>query len=108
MQATEITDTSPCSRPLPDLEVPMINAMVTCLESEHRKFSRLIVRLAFAATRPLDGDTLGAPQPALELWSEIQRDLWSHLQIEDELVLSWGAAHNAIPAALHEAINKEH
>jgi hypothetical protein len=85
----------------------MINAMVACLESEHRNFSLLIMRLAFAATRRSDGDTLGAPWLALELWSEIQRDLRSHLQIEDELVLSWGGEHHAIPAALQEAIRKE-
>jgi|SRR5579884_1200759 len=107
MQARAVTHNSPCSKPLPDLEIPVINALAACLESEHRKFGRLIMRLALAAARPSDDDTYGPPQLALELWSEIQRDLWPHLQIEDALVFSWGAEHRAIPPALHQAIRKE-
>ncbi len=108
MQARAVTiDNSPCSRALPDLEIPAINALAACLESEHRKFGRLIMRLAVAAARSSDDGTHGPPQPALELWSEIQRDLWPHLQIEDALVFSWGAEHRAIPPALHEAIRQE-
>src|SRR5579885_210813 len=100
MQARAVTiDNSPCSRALPDLEIPAINALAACLESEHRKFGRLIMRLAVAAARSSDDGTHGPPQPALELWSEIQRDLWPHLQIEDALVFSWGAEHRAIPPA---------
>jgi hypothetical protein len=40
MEATEVTTqmTFRCS-PLPELEVPMINTMVTCLGSEHRKLN---------------------------------------------------------------------
>ncbi len=75
MQARAVTHNSPCSKPLPDLEIPVINALAACLESEHRKFGRLIMRLALAAARPSDDDTYGPPQLALELWSEIQRDL---------------------------------
>jgi hypothetical protein len=55
MKATEATmQMTPCCGPLPDLEVPMINTMVTCLGSEHRKFGYLLVRLAHAATRLAD------------------------------------------------------
>ena len=52
MQATEVTTqmTFRCS-PLPELEVPMINTMVTCLGSEHRRLNYTTVQLAFAATR---------------------------------------------------------
>jgi len=32
---------TPCSSPLPELEVPMINTMVACLRVEHRKLNGL-------------------------------------------------------------------
>jgi len=32
---------TPCSSPLPELEVPMINTMVACLGVEHRKLNGL-------------------------------------------------------------------
>ncbi|HLI81086.1 MAG TPA: hemerythrin domain-containing protein [Candidatus Binataceae bacterium] len=109
MQAVDITDISPCGRPLPDLEVPMINTMVTCLGSEHRKFNYLTIQLALAASRlSSDPDDANARQRALELWDEIRRDLWPHLQIEDELVFSWGEARDAIPHALLDILKKEH
>jgi hypothetical protein len=108
VEATAVTtDNSLCSKPLPELEIPMINAMVARMESEHRKFSRLVMRLAFGATRHSDDDSLGPPQLELELWNDIQSDLWPHFQIEDELVLTWGVDHHAIPLALLEAIKKE-
>jgi hypothetical protein len=40
------------------------------------------------------------------VWDEIREDLWSHLQIEDELV-SWGEAHHAIPSALLDRLKNE-
>jgi hypothetical protein len=40
------------------------------------------------------------------VWEEIRQDLWSHLQIEDELV-SWGEAHHAIPSALLDRLKNE-
>ena len=58
MEAAQLmTQKTPCSEPLPDLEVPMINAIVTCLSSEHKKLSSLINRLALIASRPVDGQT---------------------------------------------------
>jgi hypothetical protein len=42
---------TPCSGPLPDLEIPMINTMVACLGVEHRKWNGLNMQLAYGATR---------------------------------------------------------
>jgi hypothetical protein len=39
---------------------------------------------------PNDPREVMATQRAIEVWNEISQDLWSHLQIEDELVFSWG------------------
>lgn len=101
------TRTTPCGGPLPELEVPMINAMVTCLGSEHRKLDERIVHLAFAATRlASDPNAPAAKQRAIEVWDEIRLDLWSHLQIEDG-VFSWGEAHHAISDTLRETIQTE-
>jgi hypothetical protein len=71
MEATEVTTqmTFRC-RPLPELEVPMINTMVRCLGSKDRKLDGLITQLVFAATR-LAGD----PEAAVEVWEEIRHDL---------------------------------
>jgi hemerythrin-like domain-containing protein len=109
MGATQVTtQMTPCGGPLPDLEIPMINTMVSCLGSEHRKLNELTMQLAFAATRLAGGlDAVTAKQRAVELWDEIQRDLWAHLQIEEELVFSWGEAHRAIPGALLKTLKNE-
>ena len=109
MEAAEtMTDKTPCGHALPDLEIPMINTMVMCLGSEHRKLNDLTMRLAFAATRlAADPKDVNATQRAVETWDEVRRDLWPHLQIEDELVFSWGAAHNAIPVTLLETLKTE-
>ena len=98
---------APSSRPLPELEVPMINTMVACLGVEHRRLNGLDMRLAFAASR-LAGDpsAIEANQQALPVWNEIRQDLWSHLQIEDGLV-SWAEAHHAIPDALLDTLKNE-
>src|ERR1700730_2215927 len=107
MEATQFRLT-PCGGPLPDLEVPMINSMVTCLGSEHRKLNDLIMQLAFAATRlATDPDAVTSKQRAIEVWTEIRSDLWPHLQIEEELVFSWGEAHHAIPGALLDTLKTE-
>jgi hypothetical protein len=83
--------------------------MVTCLRSEHRKLDDLNLQLAFAATRLADyPEAVTADQRAFELWDEIRRDLWSHLQIEDGLVLSWGEAHHAISGTLLDGLKIEH
>jgi hypothetical protein len=108
MEAKDFTiRKSPCNGPLPELEVPMINTMVACLGVEHRKLNGLDMRLALAASRLADdpGATT-ASQQALEVWDEIRQDLWSHLQIEDELV-SWGEARHAIPSALLDRLKYE-
>jgi hypothetical protein len=98
---------SPCNSPLPELEVPMINTMVACLGVEHRKLNGLDMRLALAASRLADDPgAITASQQALEVWEEIRQDLWSHLQIEDELV-SWGEARHAIPSALLDRLKNE-
>jgi len=108
MDATETYDPSPCGRPLPDLEVPMINTMVSCLGREHGKMNFLTIQLALAAARlAVDPNDGGAKQRALEVWDEIRRDLWPHLQIEDDLVFSWGEARNAIPRSLLDTLKKE-
>ena len=109
MEAAQLmTRKTPCSEPLPDLEVPMINAIVTCLGSEHKKLSSLINRLALIASRPVDGQTAtAANRDALEIWEEIRRSLWSHLQIEDELVYSWGESKHAFSASLLTALSGE-
>ena len=87
----------------------MINTMVTCRGSEHRKLDDHILRLAFAATRlASDPDAVTANQRAVEVWDEIRRDLWSHLQIEDELVFSWGEAHHAISGTLLDILKVKH
>lgn len=103
------TQLTPCDSPLAELEIPMINTMLTCLGSQHRKFDDLAMKLALAATRlAADPRSLTANQAAVEVWDEIRRDLWSHLQIEDGLVFSWGGARQAIPATLLETLKNEH
>jgi hypothetical protein len=99
---------TPCSSPLPDLEVPMINTMVTCVGMEHRKLNGLDMQLAFAATRLAnDPGAVTAQQQAVQVWDEIRQDLWSHLQIEEELVFAWGQAHRAIPHDLLDTLKNE-
>ncbi|MGO9455337.1 MAG: hemerythrin domain-containing protein [Candidatus Binataceae bacterium] len=109
MEATQVsTPMTRCCGSLPDLEGPMINAMVSCLGSEHRKLDDLNMQLAFAATRlARDPDAVTANQRALQVWDQIRHDLWSHLQIEDELVFSWGEAHHAISDTLLDSLKSE-
>jgi len=98
---------TPCSSPLPELEVPMINTMVACLGVEHRKLNGLNMQLAYGATRlASDPGAIEANQKILRVWDEIRQDLWSHLQIEDGLV-SWGEAHHAISGALLDTLKNE-
>jgi hypothetical protein len=98
---------APCSSPLPELEVPMINTMVACLGVEHRRLSGLNMQLAYDATRLAnDPDAIEANRNVLRVWDEIRQDLWSHLQIEDGLV-SWGEAHHAISAALLQTLKND-
>jgi hypothetical protein len=98
----------PSRIPLPELEVPMIRTMVTCLGIGHRKLYGLNMQLAFAAKRlACDAGIITANQQALQAWDKIRHDLWSHLQIEDELVLSWGMAHQAIPCTLLDTLRNE-
>jgi iron-sulfur cluster repair protein YtfE (RIC family) len=93
---------------LPDFEVPMINTMVTCLGGEHRRLNDLNMQLAFAATRLVgDPGAVAARQRALEVWDEVRHELRSHLQIEEELVFSWGEGHHAISDGLLETLKKE-
>jgi hypothetical protein len=109
MDITQVTaEITPCGSPLPELEIPMINTMVACLGSEHRRMDARLLPLALAASR-LAGDnlTLAALQSALEVWNEIRGFLYSHLQIEDALVFSWGEDHQAISSTLIEALKIE-
>ena len=102
------TQTSPCDRALPNLQVPMINTMVRCLEAEHRKMDERILQLALAATRLASApNELTARARAVEAWDEIRRELWSHLQIEDELVFSWANSHRALTPAMLEALKSD-
>jgi iron-sulfur cluster repair protein YtfE (RIC family) len=99
---------SQCRGPLPDLEIPMINTMVNCLGSEHRKLDERVLQLALAASRLANHPgELTAKATAVEAWNDIRRELWSHLQIEDELVFSWGKEHQAISPALLDALKIE-
>jgi hypothetical protein len=109
MEATKVTTrATPCGSSLPELEVPMINTLVTCLGSEHRKLNAQNMQLAFVATRLANsGDSASADRGALRVWDDIRHDLWSHLQIEDELVFSWGEAHQAISDALLDTLKNE-
>ena len=109
MEAKDFTiRKSPCDSPLPELEVPMINTMLACLGVEHKKLNGLDMRLALAASRLADEPgAITASQQALLVWDEIRQDLWSHLQIEDELVFSWGEVHRAISDALLETLKNE-
>jgi hypothetical protein len=101
-------DVTPCGCPLPDLEVPMINTMIACLSSEHQKLNNLTMQLALTATRlAADPGATATQEHALELWDEIRRVLWPHLQIEDELVFAWGETHHAIPALLLDTLKLE-
>jgi hypothetical protein len=108
MEANDFTiRQTPCSSPLPELEVPMINTMVACLGAEHRKLNGLNMLLAYGATRlTSDGGAIEANQKVLRVWDEIRQDLWSHLQIEDGLV-SWGEAHHALSDALLDTLKNE-
>jgi hypothetical protein len=109
VEATQVTtEMTLCCSPLPELEVPMINTMVACLGIEHRKLNYPIVQLAFAATRLVsDPGAVTTNQRALHVWDEIRQDLWSHLQIEDESVFSWGDAHHAISGTLLDTLKNE-
>jgi Hemerythrin HHE cation binding domain len=98
---------TPCSSPLPELEVPMINTMVPCLGVEHRKLNDLSMQLAYGATTfASDSGATEANSEVLRVWDEIRQDLWSHLQIESGLV-SWGEAHHAISGPLLDMLERE-
>jgi Hemerythrin HHE cation binding domain len=109
VEAAQLTaQMTPCSKPLPDLEVPMINAIVACLSSEHKKLNSLVTRLALIATRPVDSaNAAAANRDTLQIWEEMRRTLRSHLQIEDELVYSWGEGHHAFSGSLLTALNDD-
>jgi iron-sulfur cluster repair protein YtfE (RIC family) len=109
MEATQVNiQMTPCGSSLPELEVSMINTMVACLGNEHRKLDERILQLALAASRlASDPNEHTANQRAIEVWDEIRRDLWSHLQIEDGLVFSWGRAHHAISSTLLDTLKRE-
>jgi hypothetical protein len=86
----------------------MITTLVRCLGSEHRKLDGLNVQLAFSATAlAADPEAVASGQRLFEVWDEIRRDLWSHLQIEDGLVFSWAEAHHAISGTLLDTLKIE-
>jgi hypothetical protein len=69
MQAT--IQMTPSRIPLPELEVPMIRTMVTCLGIGHRKLYGLNMQLAFAAKRlACDARIITANQQALQAWDK--------------------------------------
>jgi hypothetical protein len=97
-----------CFVTLPDLEVPMIRSLISCLAHEHRKLDEQILQLALAATRlAADPNDDEAKERTIEMWEGVRHYLWSHLQIEDELVMAWGEAHHAIPGVLGETLESE-
>jgi hypothetical protein len=97
-----------CFAALPDLEVPMTRSMLSCLTNEHTKLEEQMLQLVLAATRlAADPNDDEANRQTVDMWEGIRSYLWSHLQIEDELVMVWGAAHHAIPGALGETLEKE-
>jgi hypothetical protein len=77
MEATQVTtQMTRCGSPLPELEVPMINTMVTCLGSEHRKLDDHILQLAFAATTlASEPDALTANHGTLKIERQEMRKL---------------------------------
>jgi hypothetical protein len=86
----------------------MISTMVRSLESEHRKLDELIWQLSVAATRLADNPTaVSARARAIDAWDAIRQELWSHLQIEDSLVFSWGKANRAISPVVLESLRVE-
>src|SRR5438445_1774813 len=86
----------------------MINTMVRYLESEHRKMDEHVLKLALAATRlSRDPSELAAKARVLDVWDEIRHELWSHLQIEDELVFGSGRTHQAISPPLLDTLKVE-
>jgi hypothetical protein len=108
METTQITTQMTLSGCLPELEVPMINTMMACLGREHAKLDGQILQLALAATSlAREPEAPAAKQRAVEAWEEIHRDLWSHLQIEDGLVYSWGEAHQALSGTLLNSLKSE-
>jgi iron-sulfur cluster repair protein YtfE (RIC family) len=111
MDATQpsATPLSSSAGPLSELQIPMINAIVTSLQGEHRKLDEHILRLALAATRlASDPGDLTAKARAIDVWEEIRRELWSHLQIEDELVFAWANARRALSTTLLENLKIQH
>ena len=110
MDATQpiTTQMPPCSGGLSELQVPMIDAMVSCLGSDHRRLDEQTSQLALAADRLASrpGDS-AAWTRSVEAWDEIRHELWSHLQIEDALVYSWAIAHHALSPRLLETLRVE-
>jgi len=102
MEIEQITaQAKPQADSLTHLKASMLNTMVSCLGQEHRRLEDRILKLALAATRLNNArDSLTLRQQAVESWDEIRNDLWSHLQIEDELVFGWGKDHHAISPTL--------
>jgi len=92
----------------PDSEVPLLNAIVSCLTREHQRFEEPLMRLANAATR-LHSDPSNSKlyKDAVAAWSALSANLWTHLQLESDVVLSWGAARNDVPTELVEALRSE-
>ena len=108
MDAVHIAMKKDCFVTLPDLEVPMVNSLVSCLTREHTKLDEQILQLALAATRlAANPQDVEASRHTTEVWEGIRHYLWSHLQVEDELVLTWGAARHAIGSALSETLENE-
>jgi hypothetical protein len=86
----------------------MISTIVRSLESEHRKFDELILQLSVAAIRLASNPTeVSAKARAIDAWDAIRQELWSHLQIEDSLVFSWGNANRAISPVVLESLRVE-
>jgi iron-sulfur cluster repair protein YtfE (RIC family) len=87
----------------------MISTIVRCLGNEHGRWDKLNLQLGAAAARlEREPNSATAVQRAIAVWDDIQGDLWSHLQVEDELILSWSRAHDATSAQAVDALKAEH
>jgi iron-sulfur cluster repair protein YtfE (RIC family) len=103
-----LTEPSSCGGPQNRAQVAMISTIVSCLENEHRKLDELILQLSQAATRLASNPSeISAKARAIDAWDAIRQELWSHLQIEDSLVFSWGNAHRAISPIVLESLRVE-
>ena len=97
---------------LPELEVPMINTMVTCLGSERRRLNYTTLQLAFAATRlASDPGAVTANQLVLpKVWGRRDTALRSMVAFAKSKTVwctLWGEAHHTVSGTLLDTLKNE-